>query len=76
MLFRGVDLHRQTRSELHQEIHPLTKSAHWCPVYRKTSQVRVAQNDSVQQPFVAAKRDSNPAELFTDLQLRLGRASA
>src|SRR5215469_268633 len=50
--FRAADLDRQTSQERHQEIHPLTKSAHWCPVCRKTSQVRVAQNDTVQQPFV------------------------
>src|SRR6516225_6475173 len=45
--FRGADLGRQTSEAPRQEIHPLTKSAHWCPVCRKTSQVRVAQNDSV-----------------------------
>src|SRR6516162_599117 len=51
---QSVDVSRQTNEERYQEIHPLTKSAHWCPVCRKTSQVRVAQNDSVQQPFVGA----------------------
>src|SRR6516162_11145263 len=45
--FRAADLGHRTKGEPHQEIHPLTKSAHWCPVCRKTSQIRVAQNDSV-----------------------------
>src|ERR1700751_2201415 len=54
MLFQAVDLDRQTSEERHQEIHLQTKCPHWYPVCKKTSQIRIAQNDSVQQPFVGA----------------------
>jgi Lipocalin-like domain len=54
MLFRVVDLDRQTSEERHQEIHRQTKCRRWCPVCKKTSQIRVAQNDSVQRPCVGA----------------------
>src|SRR6516162_11123626 len=45
--FRAADLDRQTKRERHQEIHPLTKSAHWCLACKRTSQKRVVQSDSV-----------------------------
>src|SRR6516162_2314607 len=54
MLFRAVDLDHQTKSERHQEIHRQTKCRRWYPVCKRTSQKRVVQNDTVQQPFVAA----------------------
>src|SRR5262245_28069437 len=52
--FRAADRDLQTKSEPHQEIHRQTKYLHWCPACRRTSQIRAAQNDSVQQPFVGA----------------------
>jgi uncharacterized membrane protein YccC len=50
MPFRSVGLDRQTKPEQRQEIHLRTKSPHRCPVYRRTSQIRVLQNDNSRQP--------------------------